>query len=71
MKILIIVLLIIATAGCTAPNEPTVDTHMDIDSLLGVIDTLNIQVWRQGSLIRCFRATLDTLNMTTNCKLGY
>ncbi len=70
MKTLIAVLLII-TVSCSAPTEPTIDTEMDIDSLLGVIDTLRIQTGRQSGLIYCFRATLDTLNITPDCKLGY
>lgn len=71
MKILIIALLILVTVSCSAPTEPTIDTDIDIDSLLGVIDALKIQAGHRSGLINCFRATLDTLNITPDCKLGY
>jgi hypothetical protein len=43
---------------------------MSIDSLLGVIDTLTIQLGHTSCLLYCLQATLDSLNVEIHCECG-
>lgn len=70
--VLILLLGLILFACSKAPKDITgpVQQTMSIDSLLGVIDTLQIQIGRQRCIIRCLQDTLDSMDMQYRCKCG-
>lgn len=71
MKGTIILLTFVAVliVGCTTPTEPQPE-EMSVDSLLGVIDTLRIQLGHNRCLVYCMQETLDSLNISLHCKCG-
>ena len=65
----IVIILVAILAGCSTPTEPT-ESEMSTDSLLAVIDTLQIQLGRTKCRLRCLQDTLNSLNITAYCKCG-
>lgn len=73
MKLTTILLIFMAVLimGCTTPTEPQPEPEeMSVDSLLGVIDTLTIQLGHNRCLVYCMAKTLDSLNITMRCECG-
>lgn len=71
LRHIILIAITIVTIGCSqAPTEPTVIQQANVDSLLGVIDTLRISLGRKSCIVDCFRATLDSLEFFYNCECG-
>ena len=70
MVILVLGILLLVCSGSpqriTGPDQ----ADMSIDSLLGVIDTLRIQLGRNCCLVRCLQDTLDSLGVTPRCECG-
>ena len=68
-KLILLALIGLLLLGCSTPTEP-VEPEMSTDSLLAVIDTLQIQLGRTKCLLRCVQDTLNSLNVTAYCKCG-
>ena len=69
MKLKLLAVLLALLLACSTPTEP-VEPEPPIDSLLGVIDTLTIQLGRTRCLLYCLQATLDSLNAEIHCECG-
>ena len=70
MKLKLLAILLALILACSqAPTEPQ-EPEPPIDSLLGVIDTLRIQLGRNTCLVHCLQATLDSLNAEIHCECG-
>ena len=75
MKRILVMLLLAALAfACSespdqvvGPSEP----EISIDSLLWIIDMQQLTIARKNCIIRCFRATLDSLRIPPRCECGY
>lgn len=72
MKLGLLVILLALLLACSTPTEPQEPEvpEMSTDSLLGVIDTLRIQLGHNRCLVHCLQATLDSLNITPHCRCG-
>ena len=70
MVILLLGLLLVACSetpqDITGPDQ----ADMSIDSLLGVIDTLRIQLGCNRCLVHCLQDTLDSLGVAPRCECG-
>ena len=72
-RLIMILLLAVLLLACSeSPRQITGpdQADMSIDSLLGVIDTLRIQLGHNRCLVHCLQDTLDSLGVTPRCECG-